>query len=82
MSEPVETQTKEKTDTPAVGQPPAAGVPFAPTKPALSQPAPDEQADANPPERRKNRVAFGGTDQRKNVVDRRCGLDRRVIDLG
>ena len=33
-------------------------------------------------DRRTRRDDFGGAEQRKNVVDRRAGLDRRVIDIG
>jgi hypothetical protein len=54
---------------------------------ALSAPAgtaetPAENA-APPCERRQGLAAPpDGVEKRKNVVDRRCGLDRRVIDLG
>jgi hypothetical protein len=82
MSEPTQTQNPEILDAPAAGQLPAAGVPFAPTEPALSQPSQQDQPQAPVPDRRKSRGEFGGVDQRKNVVDRRTGLDRRLIDLG
>jgi hypothetical protein len=40
----------------------------------------DEEESA---ERRKSDgSSFGGTDKRKNVVDRRTGLNRRVLDIG
>jgi hypothetical protein len=47
----------------------------------------DGQAEEQATEGRKDRRSgsrenFGGAEQRKNVVDRRAGLDRRVIDIG
>ena len=45
--------------------------------------APEEDADAPAEERRKeDRGGEGGIDKRKNVVDRRTGLNRRVLDIG
>lgn len=43
-----------------------------------------EQPGAEAPvDRRSGRgEGFSGADKRKNVVDRRAGLDRRVIDIG
>lgn len=61
-------------ETPAAeGGAPAEGAP---------QPAAGESATA-PLDRRQNGAApVDGVDKRKNVVDRRCGLDRRVLELG
>jgi hypothetical protein len=54
---------------------------IAPEQVALE--APEEDADAPPVDRRKeDRGGDGGVDKRKNVVDRRTGLNRRVLDIG
>ena len=46
--------------------------------PALEEPAPEAQ-----PDRRQFAGAPGdGVEKRKNVVDRRAGLERRVVDIG
>jgi hypothetical protein len=82
MSQPIQTSTPETSNAPATGQTPVAGVPFAPAEPALSPAPPADETEAPPVDRRKNRGNFGGVDQRKNVVDRRTGLDRRLVDLG
>ncbi len=50
----------------------------APGAPPAAESAPAE----NPTDRRKKSSGFSGTDQRKNVVDRRTGLNRRVLDMG
>ena len=45
--------------------------------------APEEDAEAPPADRRKeDRGGESGVDKRKNVVDRRTGLNRRVLDIG
>src|SRR5690349_6233348 len=81
-------QNEESKQAPAAGvQSPAAGASVsAPADlsqapgaaPAIEQGATTEQ----PIERRQNRGEFGGVDQRKNVVDRRTGLNRRLLDMG
>jgi hypothetical protein len=42
--------------------------------PAAAPTVPDRRQSAGAPE--------DGMEKRKNVVDRRCGLDRRVVDIG
>jgi hypothetical protein len=82
MSDPVQAPVQE-TETPVAGvTTPVPGVPFAPSEPAVS-PAPETDETETPPvDRRKTRDTFGGVDQRKNVVDRRTGLERRFVDIG
>jgi hypothetical protein len=42
-----------------------------------------EEEDAPPVDRRKtDQGGFDGVEKRKNVVDRRSGLNRRVLDIG
>jgi hypothetical protein len=63
---------------------PRTGVFLAPAPkgaPAAETLEADEAAPA--PDRRKtDGVGFGGVDRRKNVVDQRTGLNRRVVDIG
>jgi hypothetical protein len=82
MSERTQANSAETLETPAVGQTPVAGVPFAPAEPALSPAPASDEAEAPPAERRKSRGDFNGVDKRQNVVDRRTGLDRRLVNLG
>ena len=57
--------------------------PSATVAPASEPPPASEQAAPATYERRQSRgTPDDGVEKRKNVVDRRCGLDRRVIDLG
>lgn len=43
---------------------------------------PTAQTDATPFDRRMEQVPIGQTDRRKSLVNRRLGLDRRVLDIG
>jgi hypothetical protein len=58
-----------------------------PIAPPIAAPAEEGGADspsaAPPPDRRQSGGGpLDGVEKRKNVVDRRCGLDRRLVDLG
>jgi hypothetical protein len=56
---------------------PDAGVSIAPAPEVLAE------APEGPVERRQSRgSAADGIEKRKNVVDRRAGLERRVVDIG
>jgi hypothetical protein len=62
---------------------PVAETPATPVAPASSTPAASQAAPADTGERRQRAAASSdGVEKRKNVVDRRCGLDRRLVDLG
>jgi len=74
---------KKKTSKAVASAAPAASpLPIPPDDVALE--APEEDATEVPPvdRRTQDRGANGGVDKRKNVVDRRVGLDRRVVDIG
>ncbi|HUO10556.1 MAG TPA: hypothetical protein VM008_19795 [Phycisphaerae bacterium] len=92
-----DSQYSVETDAPAAGQKStAAGVSFAPAavqEAAVPAPMPtpqpaleaieQEEVEAPIEDRRKeDRGGEGGVEKRKNVVDRRTGLDRRVLDIG
>jgi hypothetical protein len=60
--------------------PPGGGASAAPTNGA---PPAVEPVEAAPQDRRQGSgCPADGSEKRQNVVDRRCGLDRRLIDLG
>ncbi|MGN6369299.1 MAG: hypothetical protein ACTHN5_13650 [Phycisphaerae bacterium] len=76
-----------ETDAAAAVKKPLAAVSVAPVAPV--EPAPNvaleacEEEEGPPADRRKSDGAgFDGVDKRKNVVDRRSGLNRRVLDIG
>jgi hypothetical protein len=85
MSQQVPTKDIELSKTPVAD---ATGVSFAPvepgTEPTLTPPATDAPAEGEeaPFVDRRKRSDFNGTDKRKNIVDRRTGLDRRLVDIG
>jgi hypothetical protein len=81
----------EKTPAPAaadagvsVAPPPApAAGSTIPAEPGSVPAQPEVDADGMPVERRKRTgTPVDGAEKRKNVVDRRLGLDRRVVDIG
>jgi hypothetical protein len=78
-------QTIEEKPVPApAAQTPDAGISFAPAEPGSDAPPNQNEPPAreDAPADRRRGGNFGGAEQRKNVVDRRAGLDRRVIDIG
>ena len=86
MSQKNQPQVVENEQTPADGdQPTVARVSVAPSPlsqapgaaPAAEQLAPEQEVD-----RRKTGDDFSGVDKRKNVVDRRTKLDRRLLEIG
>jgi hypothetical protein len=79
----VEADAAAKKKTSKAAAPAAQAAPPAPVD-DLALESPEEDAtDAPPVDRRKDdRGAGGGVDKRKNVVDRRVGLDRRLLDIG
>jgi hypothetical protein len=93
MSTPIQqAQNSLQTDAPVVepAEGSEAGVPFAPkpadplqgcpgAAPALEK---DETAAPATDRRQGDGAGFGGVDKRKNVVDQRTGLNRRVMDIG
>jgi hypothetical protein len=88
MSTPQVQNPSLQTDTPIADPSTGSetGVPFAPGQtPACPGAAPAlEQDDSEPATDRRqgDGVGFGGVDKRKNVVDQRTGLNRRVMDIG
>src|SRR5579884_2437437 len=81
MSQDSPAAAPNQTQTEAAGNtlPAASGAPAVPVE------APDDEqpAKAPPPDRRQREQGAGnGAERRKSVVDRRTGLDRRVIDIG
>ena len=90
MSQNNQSDVVDSTQTPATGAAatdagvslaPAATTPAAPQIPG-SAPAAEQIDDEPQQDRRQRSTDFGGVDQRKNVVDRRTGLDRRVMEIG
>jgi hypothetical protein len=78
------TTTPIADNTPAVAAPAAdTGVLLAPEAPP-AEPASIPSATPEPPthDRRKSDKGAGGAERRNNIVDRRTGLERRVVDIG
>ncbi len=78
-------QTELQTDAPVAGTPvvPASGVSFAPaTEQVPGDPAGEETLPEPTDRRSSDGAGFDGADRRKNVVDVRTGLNRRVLDIG
>ncbi len=85
------TVSELKSDTPAAGTlvAPASGVSFSPmpvVAPAVETPvAPSPETpveDQSTDRRQSDGSSFEGGNRRKNVVDQRTGLDRRVLEIG
>ncbi len=82
---PLETISEAPMSSPATAPVPPA---CAATPGAFVEPAPAGETPAAPeslPERRDRRKsdqACGGVERRNNIVDRRSGLNRRVVDIG
>jgi hypothetical protein len=73
-------QIPSQSDTPLASPTLTPGVPFTAAPALQDSPAP---VDAPAPDRRQNADGpVDGVEKRKSVVDRRCGLDRRVVDIG
>ena len=83
---PTTTTTETKLEAPVSGTlvVPDTGVSVAPAP--LGAPAAEavEGVENAPTEdrRKTDGAGFGGVDRRKNVVDQRTGLNRRVVDIG
>ncbi len=77
------TQTQTSLDSTLTSATPATAIPAEGPGATSSTTTADPDTPAAPAERRQAAgESFDGVEKRKNVVDRRCGLDRRVVDIG
>jgi hypothetical protein len=72
-------QIQSDLDTPLS---PATAAPELATDAAANPDAAPAETPANTDRRQATDAPPDGTEKRKNVVDRRCGLERRVVDIG
>jgi hypothetical protein len=76
----------DENPTPVAPPPAATGVVFtpgaAPAEPNPADPAAPPPAAEPQHDRRSTDVGCGGVERRNNIVDRRTGLNRRVMDIG